>query len=221
MTVRVGSFADPLEIPGLAHVIEHILFRGSQKFSSVNELQDYVAKYDGGTNAHTEFDHTTFSFEVDPEHFHGALDRFSHLFINPLMETEKLEHEIDAMDSAKSRFLLRHKSFHIGVINYAFHFTSKIPKGIKNRDSPMWNSNMHCTGSTMWSRKRILIMTHGRRRNPELRKIVSSAWRKFLEESVKVSEEAGTRFYPPGFGRFLEGTCLPQHLYVLYRQKKC
>ncbi|CAE5963167.1 unnamed protein product [Arabidopsis arenosa] len=99
MTVRVGSFADPLEIPGLAHVIEHILFRGSQKFSSVNELQDYVAKYDGGTNGHTEFDHTTFSFEVDPEHFHGALDRFSHLFINPLMETEKLEHEIDAMDS--------------------------------------------------------------------------------------------------------------------------
>ncbi|CAL9239573.1 unnamed protein product [Arabidopsis halleri] len=98
MTVRVGSFADPLEIPGLAHVIEHILFRGSQKFSSVNEV-NYVAKYDGGTNAHTEFDHTTFSFEVDPEHFHGALDRFSHLFINPLMETERLEHEIDAMDS--------------------------------------------------------------------------------------------------------------------------
>ncbi|ESQ28706.1 hypothetical protein EUTSA_v10019552mg [Eutrema salsugineum] len=37
-------------------------------------------------------------------------------------------------------------SFHIGVINYAFHFTSKIPKGITNRDSPSWNRDMHCTG---------------------------------------------------------------------------
>ncbi|XP_020874201.1 nardilysin-like, partial [Arabidopsis lyrata subsp. lyrata] len=99
MTVRVGSFADPPEIPGLAHVIEHMLFCGSQKFRGENELQDYLAKYDGNTNAHTEFDHTTFSFEVDTEHFHDALDRFSHLFINPLMETERLEHEIDIMDS--------------------------------------------------------------------------------------------------------------------------
>ncbi|XP_020891012.1 nardilysin-like [Arabidopsis lyrata subsp. lyrata] len=99
MTVRVGSFADPPKIPGLAHVIEHMLFRGSQKFRGENELQDYVAKYDGGTNARTEFDHTTFSFEVDPEHFHGALDRFAHLFINPLMEPKRLEHEIDTVDS--------------------------------------------------------------------------------------------------------------------------
>jgi hypothetical protein len=36
--------------------------------------------------------------------------------------------------------------------------------------------------------------------------LVSSAWRKlFLEESVEivVVEEVGTRFYPPGFGRFI------------------
>ncbi|CAH8363015.1 unnamed protein product [Eruca vesicaria subsp. sativa] len=37
-------------------------------------------------------------------------------------------------------------SFHIGVINYAFHFTSTIPKGITDRDSPLWNRDMHCTG---------------------------------------------------------------------------
>ncbi|CAH8383637.1 unnamed protein product [Eruca vesicaria subsp. sativa] len=42
--------------------------------------------------------------------------------------------------------VLPKKSFHIGVINYAFHFTSKIPKGITDRDSPSWNRDMHCTG---------------------------------------------------------------------------
>ncbi|CAH2065716.1 unnamed protein product [Thlaspi arvense] len=43
------------------------------------------------------------------------------------------------------RVLPKH-SFHIGVINYAFHFTSRIPKGITDRDSPSWNRDMHCTG---------------------------------------------------------------------------
>ncbi|ESQ28704.1 hypothetical protein EUTSA_v10018781mg [Eutrema salsugineum] len=42
--------------------------------------------------------------------------------------------------------VLPKQSFHIGVINYAFHFTSKIPKGITDRDSPSWNRDMHCTG---------------------------------------------------------------------------
>ncbi|CAN6851491.1 unnamed protein product [Brassica oleracea] len=42
--------------------------------------------------------------------------------------------------------VLPKESFHIGVINYAFHFTSKIPKGITDRDSPSWNRDMHYTG---------------------------------------------------------------------------
>ena len=43
------------------------------------------------------------------------------------------------------RVLPKH-SFHIGVISYAFHFTSKNPKGITDRDSPLWNKDVHCTG---------------------------------------------------------------------------
>ncbi|CAN6933712.1 unnamed protein product [Brassica oleracea] len=43
------------------------------------------------------------------------------------------------------RVLPQH-SFHIGVISYAFHFTSKTPEGITDRDSPLWNRDMHCTG---------------------------------------------------------------------------
>ncbi|CAH8335013.1 unnamed protein product [Eruca vesicaria subsp. sativa] len=42
--------------------------------------------------------------------------------------------------------VLPKKSFHIGFINYAFHFTSKIPEGITDDDSPSWNKDMHCTG---------------------------------------------------------------------------
>ncbi|KAL9310886.1 putative SAM dependent carboxyl methyltransferase [Arabidopsis thaliana] len=42
--------------------------------------------------------------------------------------------------------VLPKQSFHIGVMSYAFLFTSKIPKGIMDRDSPLWNKDMQCTG---------------------------------------------------------------------------
>ncbi|CAH2065712.1 unnamed protein product [Thlaspi arvense] len=42
--------------------------------------------------------------------------------------------------------VLPKESFHIGVINYALNFTSKVPEGITDRDSPLWNKDIHCTG---------------------------------------------------------------------------
>ncbi|EOA34343.1 hypothetical protein CARUB_v10021864mg [Capsella rubella] len=42
--------------------------------------------------------------------------------------------------------VLPKQSFHIGVMNYAFQFMSKIPKGILDRDSTIWNKDIHCTG---------------------------------------------------------------------------
>lgn len=42
--------------------------------------------------------------------------------------------------------VLPRSSFHVGVCSYSLHFISKIPKEIKDRDSPVWNKDIHCTG---------------------------------------------------------------------------
>ncbi|CAH8307379.1 unnamed protein product [Eruca vesicaria subsp. sativa] len=42
--------------------------------------------------------------------------------------------------------VLPKNSFHVGVSSYSLHFVSKIPKGIKDRNSPVWNKDIHCTG---------------------------------------------------------------------------
>ncbi|CAH2065397.1 unnamed protein product [Thlaspi arvense] len=36
--------------------------------------------------------------------------------------------------------------FHVGVSSYSLHFVSKIPNEVKDRDSPVWNMDIHCTG---------------------------------------------------------------------------
>jgi secreted Zn-dependent insulinase-like peptidase len=34
--VKVGSFSDPPEIPGMAHFLEHMVFMGSEKYPQVS-----------------------------------------------------------------------------------------------------------------------------------------------------------------------------------------
>uniref|UniRef100_A0A1J3HLH7 Insulin-degrading enzyme n=2 Tax=Noccaea caerulescens TaxID=107243 RepID=A0A1J3HLH7_NOCCA len=103
LSVSAGSFFDPPSIQGLAHLIEHVLFRGSKAFPQLDELNDYVSFNGGGeVNAHTELDHTTFSFalnSVKSEHLSGALERFAHQFIDPLMDKETLGREIITLES--------------------------------------------------------------------------------------------------------------------------
>ncbi|KAL1200898.1 Farnesoic acid carboxyl-O-methyltransferase [Cardamine amara subsp. amara] len=42
--------------------------------------------------------------------------------------------------------VLPRNSLHVGVSSYSLHFVSKIPKEFKDRDSPVWNKDIHCTG---------------------------------------------------------------------------
>lgn len=99
LTVGVGSFEDPMEIQGLMHFLEHMVFMGSEKYPKENAFDYYIKKHGGHDNAHTEMEHTTFYFEVEENHFYGGLDRFAQFFINPLMKKEAMTRERKAVHS--------------------------------------------------------------------------------------------------------------------------
>lgn len=54
MAVGVGSFADPSDMQGLSHYLEHMLFMGSAEFPGESEYTDYLAQHAGTSNAYTE-----------------------------------------------------------------------------------------------------------------------------------------------------------------------
>jgi insulysin len=74
-TLITGFLSDPWELPGLAHFLEHMLFLGTEKYPCENEYYKYLKEHNGSADAFTRAEHTTFYFDVAPEHLNGALDR--------------------------------------------------------------------------------------------------------------------------------------------------
>lgn len=105
LCVGVGHFSDPAELPGLSHYLEHMLFMGSDKYPDENEYDAYLNKHNGSSNAFTEEETTTFYFECAPQAFRGALDRFAQFFIAPLIKSDALDREVQAVDSEFSGVL--------------------------------------------------------------------------------------------------------------------
>lgn len=99
LVVHAGSFDEPSEHLGLAHYLEHMLFLGTKKFPQPDEFQQLVFQNGGGYNATTKNEQTSFFFNIQPEFFVPALERFSDFFIAPLFNTELMDRELQNVDS--------------------------------------------------------------------------------------------------------------------------
>ncbi|KAL0383546.1 UNVERIFIED_CONTAM: Insulin-degrading enzyme-like 1, peroxisomal [Sesamum calycinum] len=106
MDVRVGSFSDPEGLEGLAHFLEHMLFYASEKYPLEDSYSKYITEHGGSTNAFTSSEHTNYYFDVNPDCFEEAMDRFAQFFIKPLMSADATMREIKAVDSENQKNLL-------------------------------------------------------------------------------------------------------------------
>ena len=53
LSVNIGSWQDPVEYPGTAHFLEHMLFLGTKKYPSEDEFMSFVSQGGGQSNAYT------------------------------------------------------------------------------------------------------------------------------------------------------------------------
>ncbi|KAK4412955.1 Insulin-degrading enzyme-like 1, peroxisomal [Sesamum alatum] len=127
MDVRVGSFSDPEGLEGLAHFLEHMLFYASEKYPLEDSYSKYISEHGGSTNAFTSSEHTNYYFDVNPDCFEEALDRFAQFFIKPLMSADATTREIKAVDSENQKNLLsdvwrmNQLQKHLSVRDHPYH----------------------------------------------------------------------------------------------------
>lgn len=94
-----GQFSDPPDLPGLAHLTEHMVLAadGSLDENGDGQLESWLAARDGASNAFTALDLVCFHLSVDPACLEPALERFLALFANgpPLAAEAVIRREID------------------------------------------------------------------------------------------------------------------------------
>ena len=74
LNINVGSMSDPDNLPGLAHLCEHMLFMGSKSYPIENEFRRFVSSHAGSSNAVTSNENTAFYFDISTSKFQKSLD---------------------------------------------------------------------------------------------------------------------------------------------------
>jgi zinc protease len=87
VTYRVGSRNEVTGTTGATHLLEHLMFKGSEHFNDPagNSVKQYLAAKGGVFNANTSFDRTTYFATVGKDHLEGYVaieaDRMRNLWL--------------------------------------------------------------------------------------------------------------------------------------------
>lgn len=99
MAVKAGHFYDPKPFPGLAHLLEHGLFLGSQRLPEANAINDIVERCGGAINAWTGTEYANYHFHCQDDTLPQLLPAFADMLSQPLLSPCALTKEIEAIDA--------------------------------------------------------------------------------------------------------------------------
>ncbi|MBI2214226.1 MAG: insulinase family protein [Acidobacteria bacterium] len=101
--VKAGYFNEPDEVAGMAHLFEHMFFKGSKKFPGAEQISEELALVGGQTNAGTIYDSTSYYFVVPREGFRRAMEIQADAVINPLFDPAELKKEAEVVIEESNR----------------------------------------------------------------------------------------------------------------------
>jgi zinc protease len=90
--VKIGSADEPPELAGIAHVFEHMLFKGTKK-RGVGQIAREVESSGGEINAWTSHDETVYHLVLASRFFDTGLDILADTLMNSSFDAGELERE--------------------------------------------------------------------------------------------------------------------------------
>ena len=91
--VMVGSRGESRAKSGLAHFMEHITFKGTQRLPSTREVSDAIEGVGGSSNAATDRETTVYWVRLPVREAELGIDVLSELTLRPLLRREDIAHE--------------------------------------------------------------------------------------------------------------------------------
>ncbi|MCU0622485.1 MAG: insulinase family protein, partial [Gemmatimonadaceae bacterium] len=94
--VRAGYFDEPDAVGGIAHVLEHMYFKGTPRFGP-GEIATATKACGGFLNAATIYDHTAYYAVVPAARFETALDIQHDAWANSRIDADELRRELEVI----------------------------------------------------------------------------------------------------------------------------
>lgn len=93
LAVRAGSKNENKGEEGLAHFLEHMAFKGTQRWPTAQKLAEVLDNIGAVYNASTSKELTRYWIKIQPGHWQLALEVLSQLLNHPLLSQEEIEVE--------------------------------------------------------------------------------------------------------------------------------
>ena len=93
VTFKVGSKNESPDNLGIAHLLEHMFFKGTKNNSSNLDITSKIESLGGYINAHTTVDSTTYEIKISTKHIKTALDILSEILLESLFRKKDIEYE--------------------------------------------------------------------------------------------------------------------------------
>jgi zinc protease len=103
--VKAGYFHEPDEVAGMAHLFEHMFFKGSKNFPGAEDIARQVSSLGGASNAGTIYDSTNYYFVLPSEGLARGIEIQADAIANPLFDSEELKKEAEVVIEESNRKL--------------------------------------------------------------------------------------------------------------------
>ena len=92
MWVKTGSADEKKSEEGISHFIEHLVFKGTEKYK-VGEIANIVEASGGELNAYTSFDQTVFYVTISKNYLDTAVDVIAQMMGHPTFDKDEVHSE--------------------------------------------------------------------------------------------------------------------------------
>ena len=94
--VKAGYFDETDDVVGIAHVLEHMFFKGTDK-RGVGEISKQTKAAGGYLNAHTIYDHTSYYVVLPSSGFSAGLEVQADAYANSRIDARELDKELEVI----------------------------------------------------------------------------------------------------------------------------
>jgi Predicted Zn-dependent peptidases len=195
--VKVGSVNEDESNNGIAHIIEHMLFKGTSS-RSAKQIADEMAKIGGNMNAFTSKECTSYYATTLSEHLPNTIDILSDMFTSSLFDEKALKkekgviiEEIDMYDDSPEDLvheMLQQNIWKKHPLGYLISGTKKIVRKI-TREQILDFLNTYYVGENM------IISVAGNFDESMILQLLEEKFGMIKESSEKPFQNAGMPLY--------------------------